>query len=209
MKTKLLIPVLVIAVFLIVSVPLYASAASVTIDVSAAATYQGAVNVNGKVIPNPGSNQEVDIAVNNPNGVNVLNSVVPIDGSTGSFTYSSPTGGSSAWINGTYTVTVTWGTLTATYKNQTTFQYGTISTSSTSSSSTQSTTATTTVTTTVTTTAVSTTTSVQTVSTTVTSSTTVTTTSTVTNSTWEYIGIAGIAAAIVLAGVAVFMMRRS
>ena len=181
-----------------------------TIDVSATAAYGGSVSVTGTIIPNPGSNQEVDIAVNNPSGVNVLNSVVPVNGANGAFTYLSAVGGSSAWINGTYSVTVTWGTLTTTYTNHTTFQYGTVGTTTTSSSVQSTATVTTTVTSTTTTTTVSTTTqlSVVTVPTTVTSSTTVTTTSTVSNSTWEYIGIAGIAAAIVLAGLAVFMMRR-
>lgn len=207
------------------------SAQTVDIDVAASATYNGTVTVTGYVIPNPGSSQEVDVAVNNPSGINVLNSVVAVDGTNGAYSYSSPAGGSSAWTNGTYVVTVTWGTLTSTYKNSTTFKYGTISTTTTSTSSsssatpttvtttvtstttqisTSTTTATTTTTQASTTTATltMTTTSIQTSTVPTTVSTVVVSTTSVASLTWVGIGVGGVVAAVILGGLAALFARR-
>jgi len=210
-----------LALALVFTIP--ASATTVYVDINASGTYNGTITVTGHVIPNPGTSQEVDVAVNNPSGVNVLNNVVNVNAADGSYSYSSPAGGSSAWVNGTYKVTVTWGTLTSSYPNSTTFQYGTVSTTTTSSTATGSaSTVTTTVSTTVTTTfstattvaqpttltSTLTTTNTQTVSTIVTGPT-VTSTTTVSSATWLYVGIAGIVVALIAgAGAAVMMLRR-
>ena len=105
------------------------------VTVSATSVYQKSVAVSGSVVPNPGANQEVSVAVTAPNGATVLNGVVPVNSTTGAYTYTAVPGGSSNWVNGTYVAQVTWGTLSQTYTNATSFTYGTVPTTTTSSSS--------------------------------------------------------------------------
>lgn len=203
---------------MLVFTPLFSTGATTTVSLHTdASSYPGQagthVAITGTVTPAPGGTAyyAVSLEINSSQGLLAVYST-QVDDSTGSFSYTLTTGYSSnGWINGTYTITAVYQPSVSgpTYTSSTTFQYGGSSTTTSTSSSGQSTT---TVTTTVTSTATSVSTTTQlsmvTVPTTVTSSTTITSTSTVTNSTWEYVGIAGIAAAVVLAGIAVFMMRR-
>ena len=87
---KIITPLaLVLCVILVFGVTMTASSQSVVVDISASAT-SSAVTISGFVIPNPGANQEVDVFVNNPNGVTVLQSVVSVNSADGSYSYSSP-----------------------------------------------------------------------------------------------------------------------
>jgi len=132
------IGVLAIAAILLLVMPIFAFAAGPYVDVSASYA-AGTVTVSGTVVPNPGANQEVSVSVSAPNGAGVLSSVVPVNSATGGYTYSAAAGGNPNWVNGTYTVQVTWGTLTQAYTNSTTFKYGAATTTSTSSSTSSST----------------------------------------------------------------------
>ena len=129
------IGVLAIAAVLFLSVPIMASAAGTVVDVNATSVYGKSVNVSGMITPNPGAGQEVSIAVTAPDGANVLSAVVPVSSATGAYNYTAVAGGSSHWINGTYSVSATWGTISQAYTNTTTFAYGAFTTTSTSTSS--------------------------------------------------------------------------
>ena len=128
------IGVLAIAAILLLVVPIFATAAGPYVDVSATSVYGTSVTVSGTVVPNPGASQEVSIAVMSPNGAGVLNGVVSVNSATGGYTYTATPGGNSNWANGTYTVQVTWGTISQAYTNSTTFNYGTFTTTTTSTS---------------------------------------------------------------------------
>ncbi len=129
------------AVFLLVT-PIFTSAAGPYVDVSATATYgvpSGSMTISGAVVPNPGSGQEVNIVVNAPDGASVVDTDVGLANATGTYSFTTPTGGNPNWVNGTYTVEVTWGTLTNAYTNTTTVAYGKFVTSTSTSSSSHST----------------------------------------------------------------------
>lgn len=217
-KVPILSAVLTMAVVLLLTAPLLSYAAGTTVSVQTnSSSYPGVpgthVIISGAVSPAPVSaGYSVSLEINTSQGLLTVYST-PVSATSGSFTYTMTTGyAPNGWINGTYTIVAVYASSSSgpTYTGSTTFQYGASATTTTSTGSTSQSTTTITTTVTSTTISISTTTqiTVTTVPTTVTSSTTMTTTSTVTNSTWEYIGIAGIAAAIVLAGLTVFMMRR-
>ena len=61
--------------------------------------------IAGYVTPAPGVADNVFIEVKNPSGVVVDAASVPVNSSTGAFSYQTAAGGSSNWIVGTYTIT--------------------------------------------------------------------------------------------------------
>jgi len=63
--------------------------------------------IAGSVTPAPGVTDNVFIEVKNPSGVIVDMASVPVNPSTGAFSYQTAAGGSSKWIVGTYTITAT------------------------------------------------------------------------------------------------------
>lgn len=63
--------------------------------------------IAGTVSPAPGVADNVFITVKNPSGTTVDAASVSVTPSTGAFTYSTATGGSSYWVSGTYTITAT------------------------------------------------------------------------------------------------------
>lgn len=209
------IGVLAIAAVLFLSVPIMASAAGTVVDVNATSVYGKSVNVSGMITPNPGAGQEVSIAVTAPDGANVLSAVVPVSSATGAYNYTAVAGGSSHWINGTYSVSATWGTISQAYTNTTTFAYGAFTTTSTSTSSNSSSSGqATTIYSNTTISSITTVTSVTTIisGTTLTSVTTIVSaiTTTVANgsSTALYIGIVAVIIAVVAGAIAAMALRK-
>lgn len=207
---------LAIAAILLLSIPIMASAAGTAVDVNATSVYGKTVTVTGMVIPNPGANQEVSISVTAPDGANVLTAVVPVSSATGAFNYTATAGGSSHWVNGTYTVNAIWGTVNQAYSNTTTFAYGTFSSTTTTSSSSATGSTVTTIFSNTTISSITTVSSVTTVisGTTLTSVTTVvssiitTITSGGSNSTALYIGIVGVIIAVIAGALAAMALRK-
>ena len=215
--------------------PLFSFAAASTVTVQTNfATYPGVagtpVVISGTVSPAPGtSGYSVTLEINTTQGLLAVYSA-SVNGANGAYSYTMTTGyAANGWITGTYIVTAVYATSAngPTYTGQTTFQYGSATTSTTTTSTSTSSATATTVTTTVTSTVSTTQTTTQTatssitvtgptvtstvpttVSTTVTGPT-VTTTTTVSSATWLYVGIGGIILAVIVgAGAAVMMMRR-
>jgi len=72
-------------------------------------SYKGtqSYTIAGTVSPAPGVADNVYITVKNPSGATVDAASVSVTPSTGAFTYSTATGGTSYWVTGTYTITAT------------------------------------------------------------------------------------------------------
>ena len=117
--------------------PTYTAAASTVV-------VQGVVSAsNASAI---GPNTGVTVTVTNPNGTVVIVMLASVNGSNGKYQLDFVTGGTSSWIDGTYSVTATWGAHPPTVSNSTSFTYLPVATTTTSSttSSTSSTNSTTT-----------------------------------------------------------------
>jgi hypothetical protein len=90
--------------------PLALGAGSITFSSPASgASYKGtqSYSITGQVTPTPSQPDSVFISVKNPSGVTVDAADVAVAATTGTFTYSTATGGSGNWISGTYTITAT------------------------------------------------------------------------------------------------------
>jgi hypothetical protein len=120
------IPLLVasaIAVALVLTPALAFASGSVTFSSPASgAHYTGtqSYTIAGTISPAPGVVDNVFLTVKNPSGVTVDAASVPGTPSSGAFSYSTATGGSSNWGSGTYTISATdsygaAGTTTFTY----------------------------------------------------------------------------------------------
>lgn len=134
-----------------------AFAATYTLTVTAgASSYQGIqpISISGQVSPNPGPNTAAVVQVFSPTGKLVLAGSQSVNASTGKFTFTGVTGGTSDWVTGTYSVNATWGAYGPQLNAKATFVY----TASAASTTTTSTTTTATTTSTTTTTSSSTTT---------------------------------------------------
>ncbi|MGH2639188.1 MAG: hypothetical protein ACRDF4_07925 [Rhabdochlamydiaceae bacterium] len=230
-KTSIFTTVIAIAAIFAISTPFFSSLAAgtaVTVQTDASSYPAGQagthVMISGTVSPVPGqSGYQITLEVNTSQGQLAVYSV-PVDGTSGAYSYTLVTGYAvNGWINGTYTIKAVYASSVngPTYTASTTFQYGASATTSSTTTSTTSSvsTVTTTVSSTVTTTASTTATVTQ--STTVTTATTVTSTSTApgttstltvttasSNGTDLGIGIAGIIAAVVVAGASAFLLRK-
>ena len=67
------------------------------------------ITITGQVSPAPGPNTAVLVRVFNPNSVIATAAEVAVNGTTGLYSVSFVAGGSSAWVDGRYTVNATWG----------------------------------------------------------------------------------------------------
>jgi len=173
-----------LAALVVLSVPASAVSYSVTVRTDSA-NYVGSssISITGQVSPAPGANTSVLLRVYNPIMVLVGASEAPVNGTTGSYSYSFVAGGTSSWVAGAYTVNATWGAYGPTVFQTVTFSWSPLTTSTTSTSTTSSS-STTTSTTSSTTTSSTTTSSTTSSSFTTTSSTTsVTSSSSATSST--------------------------
>ena len=155
-----------------------AAALSYSLTVQTNATsYVGesTVLITGQVTPAPGPNSSVSLRVYNPNMLLATAAVAPVNGTTGLYSSTFVTGGSSAWIEGTYSVNATWGAYGPVIFKITTFSWASSATST-------STSATSTTTVSTFSSATSTTSSTSNPTTSITSTTTITTSSLVTSS---------------------------
>ncbi|HUK80149.1 MAG TPA: hypothetical protein VLU91_05750 [Nitrososphaerales archaeon] len=119
-----------------------AAALSYSLTVQTNATsYVGesTVLITGQVTPAPGPNSSVSLRVYNPNMLLATAAVAPVNGTTGLYSSTFVTGGSSAWIEGTYSVNATWGAYGPVIFKITTFSWASSATS-TSTSATSTTT---------------------------------------------------------------------
>lgn len=120
---------------------------------SAAASYMITVHINspsyvgfatavvsGQVYPAPGPNTAVYIRVFNPANVLVTALEESVNGTTGLYSGSFVTGGSSSWVEGNYIVNVTWGAYGSPAFGVGTFSWSSTATTSTTSTSTTTTT---------------------------------------------------------------------
>lgn len=98
-------------VLALLAAPMAVSAAgSITFSSPATgASYKGtqSYSITGTVSPAPSQADGVFIQVKNPSGSVVDAGSVSVTQSTGAFTYATATGGGSAWVTGTYTITAT------------------------------------------------------------------------------------------------------
>ncbi|MDG6913886.1 MAG: hypothetical protein JRN12_00210 [Nitrososphaerota archaeon] len=121
MKTLPAIAAVSIALVLALSPMIATAAGSITFTSPAAgASYSGsqAYTISGTISPAPTQPDQVGLTVKNPSGQTV--DIASVTVSSGSFTYSTAVGGTSAWISGTYTITAldsygATGTTTFTY----------------------------------------------------------------------------------------------
>jgi hypothetical protein len=131
------IGVLAIAAVLVLLyvVPIFSTAAGITVTVSATSSYGHWVNISGTVSPAPeGSGYYAAIAVVNSNGQPVIDADALVNATTGAF--SDNYTGVSNFANGTYSITVTYAqNVNEPYYGYGTLQYGAVTTSSTSSTS--------------------------------------------------------------------------
>ena len=65
------------------------------------------ITVSGTISPAPSFGSNVTVIVEAPGGV-VVNASAPVNTSTGGFSYTFSSGGSSYWVVGNYSVTVVW-----------------------------------------------------------------------------------------------------
>ena len=108
MKTLSTIAAVAIAMTLMLTPMVSSAAGSVTFSSpGAGASYKGSASytISGTVSPAPTQADQMGITVKNPSGQTVDIASVPVN--SGSFTYSTATGGTSAWVTGTYTITAT------------------------------------------------------------------------------------------------------
>ena len=157
-KTSISVTVLAITLILAISVPLFSFAATTTVTVQTNyATYPGVagtpVAISGTISPAPGtSGYSVTLEVNTTQGLLAVYSA-SVNGASGAYSYTMTTGyAANGWITGTYIITAVYATSAngPTYTGQTTFQYGSATTSTTTTSTASSSATATTVTTTVT-----------------------------------------------------------
>lgn len=116
-----------------------AEAASYQVTVqtnSASYVGQAPVSVSGQVYPAPGPHTAVYIRVFNPNHVLVTALEASVNGTTGLYSGSFVTGGSSSWIDGDYVVNATWGAYGSPTYGLSTFSWSSSATTSTTSVST-------------------------------------------------------------------------
>ena len=140
------VSVLAIAAILLLSAPFFSFAAGTTITVSTdKASYPNATGtpftVNGTISPAPGvSNTYATIQIKNPSGTVMLVDSALVNPTTGAFSDSLASGAN--WVNGTYTVLVTWAASASgtVYTGSTTFAYGAAPTTTTTSASASATT---------------------------------------------------------------------
>jgi hypothetical protein len=104
--------ILAVVLGLLLLVPIATVYAAGTITFSSPApgsSFKGtqSYTISGTVSPAPGQPDNVFITVKNPNGKTVDAASVPVNPSTGAFTYNTATGGSADWVSGTYTITAT------------------------------------------------------------------------------------------------------
>ena len=129
MKTLPTIAAVAIAMALVLSPMVVTAAGSVTFTSPAAgASYRGSASytISGSVSPAPTQADQMGITVKNPSGQTVDIASVPVN--SGSFTYSTATGGTTAWVTGTYTITAldsygATGTTSFSYTALTSAQY--------------------------------------------------------------------------------------
>jgi len=125
-----------LSVALLVALSGAASALSYTLTVHTNAnSYAGesSVTINGQVSPAPGPNTSVLLRVYNPNMLLTTAAVAPVNGTTGDYSSSFIAGGSSAWIDGTYSVNATWGAYGPVIFKITTFKWASSATSTSTS----------------------------------------------------------------------------
>lgn len=123
------IGVLTVAAFILLfATPLLSTAATSPITLSVGGPYKSGqtVSISGTVTPATATNY-IAISITNPNGVQVGVSEVAVSQTTGAFSYDQTAGGTN-WIAGTYTVTATYSGAS----QSATFQYGTVTTTTTS-----------------------------------------------------------------------------
>src|SRR2546422_7785735 len=79
------------------------AAATVTVSVSpTSASGAAAMSITGTVSPAPGAGFNAFVQVTNPSGKAVAAASVPVDATTGAFSYAFTTGGAANWVSGTY-----------------------------------------------------------------------------------------------------------
>ena len=106
MKTLPAIAAVSIALVLALSPMIATAAGSITFTSPAAgASYSGSqtYTISGTISPAPTQPDQVGITVKGPSGQTV--DIASVTVSSGSFTYSTAVGGTSAWVTGTYTIT--------------------------------------------------------------------------------------------------------
>jgi len=108
MKTLPTIAAAAIALTLVLSPMVVSAAGSITFTSPASnSSFKGTASytITGTISPAPSQADQVGITVKNPSGQIV--DVASVSENAGSFTYSTATGGTAAWITGTYTITAT------------------------------------------------------------------------------------------------------
>ena len=106
MKTLPAIAAVSIALVLALTPMIATAAGSITFTSPAAgASYSGsqAYTISGTISPAPTQPDQVGLTVKNPSGQTV--DIASVSVSSGSFSYSTAVGGTSAWVTGTYTIT--------------------------------------------------------------------------------------------------------
>ncbi|MDG6952607.1 MAG: hypothetical protein JRM74_03765 [Nitrososphaerota archaeon] len=105
MKTLPAIAAVSIALVLALTPMIATAAGSITFtSPTAGASYSGSqtYTISGTISPAPTQADQVGITVKNPSGQTV--DLASVSVSSGSFTYSTAVGGTSAWVTGTYTI---------------------------------------------------------------------------------------------------------
>ena len=129
MKTLPALAAVTVAMALILSPMVVNAAGAITFTSPASgASYKGTASytISGTISPAPTQADQVGITVKNPSGQTV--DVASVSVSSGAFTYSTATGGSPAWVSGTYTISATdsygaTGTMTFAYTSLTIVSY--------------------------------------------------------------------------------------
>ena len=144
----------VVAVGLLLGLSGAASASSYSLSVGTnSPSYSGnaSITVSGQVTPAPGVSSAVLVRVFDPSMNLTTADEAPVNATTGLYNCTFVAGGSSLWIDGTYTVNATWGALGPVIFTTTTFSWSSSAISTTTSTTSESTTATSTAPTTLTT----------------------------------------------------------
>jgi hypothetical protein len=118
--------IVAVTLILLTSASLPARAATFALTVQTdRSSYSGnqPIEITGMVSPPPGANTAVFVKVENPNGAVVDISDDPVNGTSGSYSHITYTGGTSNWIVGAYTVSVTWSGNGTEASSATTFSY--------------------------------------------------------------------------------------
>ncbi|MHB8567570.1 MAG: hypothetical protein ACYC7D_13900 [Nitrososphaerales archaeon] len=135
--TRVGMGVLAIAAILFLMSPLTVFAAGTTVTVNLSSTQLNVgqpLTISGAVSPAPPTGSALTVTTTNPSGQTV--DISPVNINSGSYSYTYTTGGSSNWVNGTYTVTATYKDSSGVVTTGThTFIVGTITTTATSGGS--------------------------------------------------------------------------